>query len=89
MKDREEIRKLYLSIEEEFNCELMLLDSYREIMGRVKMEEELLETCLNKNDYKMFENYMEIENEMTALIMEESFVKGFSVAYKLLIDSLR
>lgn len=89
MKDREEIRKLYLSIEEEFNCELILLDSYREIMGRVKMEEELLETCLNKNDYKMFENYMEIENEMTALIMEESFVKGFSVAYKLLIDSLR
>ncbi len=89
MKDREEIRKLYLSIEEEFNCELILLDSYKEIMSRVNKEEELLETCLNKNDYKMFENYMEIENEMTALIMEESFVKGFSVAYKLLIDSLR
>lgn len=89
MKDREEIRKLYLSIEEEFNCELILLDSYKEIMSRVNREEELLETCLNKNDYKMFENYMEIENEMTALIMEESFVKGFSVAYKLLIDSLR
>lgn len=89
MKDREEIRKLYLSIEEEFNCELILLDSYKEIMSRVNREEELLETCLNKNDYKMFENYMEIENEMTALVMEESFVKGFSVAYKLLIDSLK
>lgn len=89
MKDREEIRKLYLSIEEEFNCELILLDSYKEIMSRVNKVEELLETCLNKNDYKIFENYMEIENEMTALIMEESFVKGFSVAYKLLIGSLR
>lgn len=89
MKDKEEIRKLYLSIEEEFNCELILLDSYKEIMSRVNREEELLETCLNKNDYKMFENYMEIENEMTALVMEESFVKGFSVAYKLLIDSLK
>ena len=89
MKDREEIRKLYLSIEEEFNCELILLDSYKEIINRVNREEELLETCLNKNDFKLFENYIETENEMTALIMEESFVKGFSVAYKLLIDSLR
>lgn len=89
MKDKKEIRKLYLSIEEEFNCELILLDSYKEIMSRINREEELLETCLNKNDYKLFENYMETENEMTALIMEESFIKGFSVAYKLLIDSLR
>lgn len=89
MKDKKEIRKLYLSIEEEFNCELILLDSYKEIMSRINREEELLETCLNKNDYKLFENYMETENEITALIMEESFIKGFSVAYKLLIDSLR
>lgn len=88
MKDKKEIRKLYLSIEEELNCELILPDSYKEIMSRINRE-ELLETCLNKNDYKLFENYMETENEMTALIMEESFIKGFSVAYKLLIDSLR
>lgn len=89
MKDKQEIRKLYLSIEEEFNHELTLLDSYKEISNRVNEKEKLLETCLNRNDYKLFEDYAETEIETTALIMEEAFIKGFSIAYKLLIDSLR
>lgn len=89
MKDKQEIRKLYLSIEEEFNHELTLLDSYKEISNRVNEKEKLLETCLNRNDYKLFEDYVETEIETTTLIMEESFIKGFSIAYKLLLDSLR
>ena len=45
MKDKKEIRKIYLSIEEEFNNELVVLDSYKEISTRIKEKEELLKTC--------------------------------------------
>ena len=88
MKDKKEIRKIYLSIEEEFNNELVVLDSYKEISTRIKEKEELLETCLTRNDFELFEEYLDIEVENTNLIMEESFIKGFSMAYKLLVDSL-
>lgn len=88
MKDKKEIRKIYLSIEENFNNELVELDSYKEISNRVKEKEELLETYLTRNDFELFEEYLDIEVETTNLIMEESFIKWFSMAYKLLVDSL-
>lgn len=88
MKDKKEIRKIYLSIEENFNNELVELDSYKEISNRVKEKEDLLETCLTRNDFELFEEYLDTEVESTNLVMEESFIKGFSMAYKLLIDSL-
>lgn len=88
MKDKKEIRKIYLSIEENFNNELVELDSYKEISNRVKEKEELLETYLTRNDFELFEEYLDIKVETTNLIMEESFIKWFSMAYKLLVDSL-
>lgn len=89
MKDKEEIRKLYLAIEEEFNTELVKLVSYKEIVNRRNTTEELLNNCLNENEYKIFDEYISIESEMESFEMQQAFIKGFVIAYKLLIDSLR
>lgn len=89
MKDTETIRKVYYYSEEEFYEYLINLDSYKEIRQRRNEKEELLENCLSKTDYKLFDEYITCENEMTSLLQEEAFIKGFQFANKLIIESLK
>lgn len=89
MKDTETIRKVYYYSKEEFYEYLINLDSYKEIRQRRNEKEELLENCLSKTDYKLFDEYITCENEMTSLLQEEAFIKGFQFANKLIIESLK
>ena len=88
MKNKKSIRELYLSVETQLNDNLVLMDSYKEIVNRRNEKEELLEKQLTQNDFKLFQEYVDIESEMQGLEMEESFIRGFSIAYQLFVDSL-
>lgn len=89
MADKQNIRDLYLAIEEDFNMELVKFTSYKEIVKRRNEMEELLNTCLTESEYKLFDEYISIESEMESFEMQQAFIKGFSTAYKLLLDSLK
>ncbi len=89
MKNKKSIRELYLSVETQLNDNLVLMDSYKEIVNRRNEKEILLENQLTQNDFKLFQEYVDIESEMQGLEMEESFIRGFSIAYQLFVDSLQ
>lgn len=89
MVDKKSVRELFKSIEEQFNFELVELDSYKEVVNRRKNKSNLIENSFNEQDYDLIQEYFEIENEVASIEMEEAFVKGFSTAYQLLIDSLQ
>lgn len=89
MKDKKSIRELYLSVETKLNDDLVLMDSYKEIVNRRNEKEEFLENQLTETNFKLFQEYVDIESEMQGLEMEEAFIRGFSIAYQLFVDSLQ
>lgn len=87
--DKKAIRELYKGIEEDLSVELTNNKKYKEIVNRRRNKEEVIRTDLSNSEFELIQEYIEIENEASAVEMEEAFVKGFSIAYLLLIDSLR
>lgn len=88
MVDKKSVRELFKAIEEQFNFDLVELDKYKEVVNRRRNKSELIENSVSKQDFDLIQEYLEIENEASSIEMEEAFVKGFSTAYQLLIDSL-
>lgn len=88
MVDKKSVRKLFKAIEEQFNFDLVEVDKYKEVVNRRKNKSDLIENSISKQDFDLLQEYLEIENEASSIEMEEAFVKGFSTAYQLLIDSL-
>ncbi len=88
MVDKKSVRELFKAIEEQFNFDLVELDRYKEVVNRRRDKSNLIENSVSKQDFDLIQEYLEIENEATSIEMEEAFVKGFSTAYQLLIDSL-
>lgn len=88
MVDKKSVRELFKAIEEQFNFDLVELDKYKEVVNRRRDKSNLIENSVSKQDFDLIQEYLEIENEATSIEMEEAFVKGFSTAYQLLIDSL-
>lgn len=88
MVDKKSVRELFNAIEEQFNIDLVQLDKYKEIVSRRRNKSNLIENSVSKQDFDLIQEYLEIENEASSIEMEEAFVKGFSTAYQLLIDSL-
>lgn len=89
MKDKKAIRKLYSSLEEEFSQEFISLESYKEVAARRNEKEDVLKNCVSQEDFELVQEFVEIKNEITSLEVEEAFIKGFSTASQLFIDSLR
>lgn len=89
MKNKKAVRKLYSSIEEEFSKEFVSLESYKEVAARRNKKEDVLKNSVSEEDFELIEEFVEIKNEITSLEVEEAFIKGFSIAYQLLIDSIR
>lgn len=89
MKDKKSIRKLYSAIEEQFSKEFISLESYKEIAKRRNKKEDIVKNCVSEDDFEVIQEYIEVKNEMTSLEVEEAFIKGFSMAYQLFIDSIR
>lgn len=88
MVDKKSVRELYKAAEEKFNFELVELERYKEVVNRRKNKSDLIKNSISKQDFDLLQEYIEIENEASSIEMEEAFVKGFSTAYQLLIDSL-
>ena len=88
MVDKKSVRELFNAIEEQFNIDLVQLDKYKEVVSRRRNKSNLIENSVSKQDFDLKQEYLEIENEASSIEMEEAFVKGFSTAYQLLIDSL-
>ena len=88
MADKKSVRELFKTIEEQFNFDLVELDKYKEVVNRRRNKSDLIENSVSKQDFDLIQEYLEIENEASSIEMEEAFVKGFSTAYQLLIDSL-
>ena len=51
--------------------------------------EELIRNTIRKEDYELFESFVDVYSEILDLQTEEGFVKGFSLANKLRDDSER
>lgn len=88
MEDTEIVKKLYYYLEEDFNKDLVKLNSYKEIEQRRSEKEKLLENCLSQTDYKLFDEYITCESEIESFVMQQAFIKGFKLANKLIIESL-
>ncbi len=88
MVDKKSVRELFKALEEQFNFDLVALDKYKEVTSRRKKQSEIIENELSKQDFDLVQEYLELDNEVSSVEMEEAFVKGFSTAYQLLIDSL-
>ncbi len=88
MVDKKSVRELFKAIEEQFNFDLVEVDKYKEVVNRKRNKSDLIENSISKQDFDLLQEYLEIENEASSIEMEEAFVKGFSTAYQLLIDSL-
>lgn len=88
MVDKKSVRELFKAIEEQFNFDIVELDRYKEVVNRRRNKSDLIENSVSKQDFDLIQEYLEIENEASSIEMEEAFVRGFSTAYQLLIDSL-
>lgn len=88
MVDKKSVRELFKAIEEQFNFDLVELDRYKEVVNRRRNKSDLIKNSVSKQDFDLIQEYLEIENEASSIEMEEAFVRGFSTAYQLLIDSL-
>ena len=79
---------MFKAIEEQFNFDLVETDKYKDVVNRRRSKSNLIENSVSKQDFDLIQEYLEIENEASSIEMEEAFVRGFSTAYQLLIDSL-
>ena len=88
MVDKKSVRELFKAIEEQFNFDLVELDRYKEVVNRRRNKSDFIENSVSKQYFDLIQEYLEIENEASSIEIEEAFVRGFSTAYQLLIDSL-
>lgn len=89
MNRNDAIRKLYKLVEEDVQKTIYCTDKYKEISNRRNIQEQLLEISVDESTFEVFEDYIDCENEMSILDVEESFVYGFSLAIRLMLDSLK
>lgn len=89
MVDKKSVRELYSAIEETFNFELVKKHSYKEAANRRSNKEDFIRNSISQQEFDLLQEYIELENEVSAIEMEEAFVKGFSTACQLIIDSLQ
>lgn len=82
------IRKMFLSIEEEFYNSLTDSSSYKEISNRRNIAEEVLINFINHEQFHLFDEVISLQNEMASFYVEEAYIKGFTDANKLRDESL-
>lgn len=82
------IRKMFLSVEEEFYDSLTDSSSYKEISHRRNIAEEVLINSINHEQFHLFDEVTSLQNEMASFYVEEAYVKGFTDANKLRDESL-
>ena len=82
------IRKMFLSVEDEFYTSLTDLAEYKEISNRRNIAEEVLINSINHEQFHLLDDVISLQNEMASFYVEEAYVKGFTDANKLRDESL-
>lgn len=89
MSDKKSIRDLYNYLQSELEEEIVNNPKYKEITKRYDEKETLLKKSIKKDDFKIFEEFVDIYTELIVLEAEENFVRGFSLANKYRDESMR
>ena len=82
------IRKMFLSVEDEFYTSLTDLDDYKEIINRSDFAEKNLMDSINREQFPLLDEVLSLQNELSSFYVEEAYVKGFTDANKLRDESL-
>ena len=82
------IRKMFLSVEDEFYTSLTDLADYKEIINRSDFSEKNLMNSINREQFPLLDEVLSLQNELSSFYVEEAYVKGFSDANKLRDESL-
>lgn len=82
------VRKMFLSVEDEFYSSLTDLSDYKEINNRRNIAEEILINSINHEQFHLLDEVISLQNEMASFYVEEAYVKGFTDANKLRDESL-
>lgn len=82
------IRKMFLSVEDEFYTSLTDLADYKEIINRSDFAEKNLMDSINREQFPLLDEVLSLQNELSSFYVEEAYVKGFTDANKLRDESL-
>ncbi len=89
MSDKKTIKDLYNYVQDELDEYIVNSSEYKEISKRYDEKENLLKKLLGKDEFAIFEDFVDIYTELIGLEAEESFIKGFSLANKYRDESIR
>ena len=89
MKDKREIRHLYNLMQEELSSIISKKYKYKEITEKCNESEELLRKSISKEDYKLFEDFVDNFVQLMDYQAGESFIAGFLKANKYRDESIR
>ena len=82
------IRKMFLSVEDEFYTSVTDLADYKEIINRSDFAEKNLMNSINREQFPLLDEVLSLQNELSSFYVEEAYVKGFTDANKLRDESL-
>lgn len=82
------IRKMFLSVEDEFYTSLTDLADYKEIINRSDFAENILMDSINREQFPLLDEVLSLQNELSSFYVEEAYIKGFTDANKLRDESL-
>lgn len=89
MSDKKSIRDLYNYVQDELDEIIVNSPKYKEISKRYNEKEDLLKKLIGKDEFTIFEDFVDIYTELIGLEAEENFVKGFSLANRYRDESMR
>lgn len=88
MSNKETIKNIYALVDREIGENTVSREEYQKLSQKLCKQDDLLKSVLTSKQYKMFQKYLEIEVDTTLLELEETFIYGFSLAVKLIMNSL-
>lgn len=89
MSDKKSIRDLYNYVQDELDEYIVNSSKYKEISKRYDEKENLLKKMIGKEEFAIFEDFVDIYTELIGLEAEENFVKGFSLANRYRDESIK
>lgn len=87
MENKKTIRKLFLQFNDEISKYLKLSKEYEKSIDRICENYKILSENLDDSLIKILDNMIDLQNKISAIETEESFVNGFSMASRLLMES--
>ena len=89
MKEMNEIENLYYLNEDEIFKKINKSAEYNLKSDKAEKIEEVLRNCSCEDNQKQLSNCIDAHNDKTIVMMKETFKYAFSLANKLIIESLK